>query len=150
MTAQTITGIGAEVAAKIGLVPSARAAGAVNGTGIDRRGFNSCVLIAKTGAVAGAPSAQTFDAKLQHSDTVGGTYADFVPSVPQPSPSGAVAQIAAADTIKKRSIDLRTAKAFIRVVGTTAFTGGTTPTMESDATLVLGGADTLPTAADDA
>ncbi len=149
MTAQTITGIGAEVAAKIGLVPAARAAGAVNGTGIDRRGFNSCVLVAKTGALAGTPTTQTFDAKLQHSDTLAGVYADFVPSVPQPTPSGAVAQITTADTIKKRSIDLKTAKAFIRVVGTTAFTGGTTPTMGSDATLILGGADVLPTAADE-
>lgn len=148
MTAQTITGIGPEVASRIGLDPAARAAGTVNGTGIDRRGFNSCALIGQTGAITGAPSAQTLDLKLQHSDTVGGTYADYVPSIPQPSPSGAVAQITAASTVKKRSIDLKTAKAFIRVVGVTGFTAGTTPTMESSATIVLGGADVLPIADD--
>lgn len=148
MTAQTITGIGPEVATRIGLDPAARSAGAANGTGIDRRGFNSCALVGQTGAVTGAPSAQSVDFKLQHSDTLGGTYTDFTPSIPQPSPTGALAQIAAASTVKKRSIDLKTAKAFIRVVGTTAFTGGTTPTLFSSALLVLGGADVQPIADD--
>jgi hypothetical protein len=144
MTAQTITGIGNEVASRIGLDPSARSAGAANGTGIDRTGFNSCALIALAGAVTGAPSAQTFDVKLQHADTLGGSYTDFVPSIPQPSPTGAVAQLTAASSLKKRSIDLKTAKKFIRAVGTVAFTGGTAPTLNTSAVIVLGGADTLP------
>jgi hypothetical protein len=148
MTAQTITGVGPEVSTKIGLDAAARSAGAVNGTGIDRRGFNSCVLVAQTGAVSGAPSAQTFDVKLQHSDTLGGTYTDFTPSVPNPGASGAVAQITAASAVKKRSIDLKTAKPFIRAVGTTGFTGGTAPTLLSSALIVLGGADVLPIADD--
>jgi hypothetical protein len=148
MTAQTITGVGAEVATRIGLDPSARSAGTANGTGIDRQGFNSCVLVGQTGAVTGAPSAQTADFKLQHSDALGGTYTDYTPSVPAPGGTGALAQIAAASTIKKRSIDLKTAKQFIRVVCVTAFTGGTTPTLNSAAALVLGGADVLPIADD--
>lgn len=148
MATQTITGIGPEVAPRIGLVPEARAAGTANGTGIDRRGFNSCALIGQTGAITGAPAAQTLDLKLQHSDTVGGTYTDYVPSIPQPSPSGAVAQLTAASSVKKRSIDLKTAKAFIRATGVTAFTAGTAPTMLSSATIVLGGADVLPIADD--
>ena len=149
MTAQTISGVGGEVRCAIGNDPAARSAGAANGTGIDRQGFNSCVLVGKTGAVTGAPSAQTADFKLQHSDTQGGTYTDYTPSVPQPSPSGAVAQITAASTIKKRSIDLKTAKRWIRAVCTVAFTGGTSPTLFTDSTIVLGGADTLPTTADE-
>ncbi len=148
MTAQSITGVGPEVATRIGIDPSARSAGTATGTGIDRRGFNSCVLVGQTGAVTGAPSVQTVDFKLQHSDTLGGSYTDYTPSIPQPSPTGALAQIAAASTVKKRSIDLKTAKAFIRVSATTAFTGGTTPTLNSSALLVLGGADVLPIADD--
>ncbi|MDP2275293.1 MAG: hypothetical protein Q8K32_31395 [Archangium sp.] len=148
MTAQTITGIGPEIASKVGLEPAARVAGAVNGTGFDRRGFNSLALIGVTGAVSGAPSTQAVDFKLQHSDTLGGTYADFVPSIPQPGATGALAQITAVSAVKKRSVDIKTAKAFMRVVGTTAFTGGTAPTLLSSAVVVLGGADVLPIADD--
>ncbi len=148
MSAQTITGVGPEIATRIGLEPAARAAGTVTGTGVDRRGFNSVALVAQTGAETGAPSARTADFKLQHSDTLGGTYVDFTPSIPQPAPSGAVAQITAASVVKKRSIDLKTAKAFVRVSSTNAFTGGTAPTLLTSALLVLGGADTLPIADD--
>lgn len=148
MSAQTISGVGPEVATRVGLVPAARAAGTVNGTGFSRRGYNSCVLVGITGAESGSPSARSVDFKLQHSDTLGGTYADFTPSVPNPGGTGALAQIAAVDTLKKRSIDLKTAKEFIRVVGTSAFTAGTAPTLLSAAIVVLGGADTLPIADD--
>lgn len=148
MSAQTITGVGAEVASRIGLDPAARSAGAVNGTGIDRTGFNSCVLIGQAGAVTGAPSAQTVDYKLQHSDLIGSGYVDYTPSIPNPGGTGAVAQLTAVSTVKKRSIDLKTAKQFIRVVGTVGFTGGTTPTLNTSAIIVLGGADVLPIADD--
>jgi hypothetical protein len=146
MSAQNISGIGAEAAPRIGLAPQALAAGTVNGTGIDRRGFNSCKLVAKTGATSGTPTSFTEDVKLQHADTVGGTYTDYTPSVPNPGGSGAVGQITAANTIRDRAIDLKTAKAFIRAVATTAFVGGTAPTVLCDVTIILGGADTLPIA----
>lgn len=148
MTAQTISGVGAEVAARTGIVPAARTAGSTNGTGFDRRGFNSCVLITQTGAETGGPSARTYDAKLQHSDTLGGTYTDYTPSIPQPGATGAAPQIAAANTTKKRSIDLKSAKAFIRVADTVALTGGSSPTLAVGAVVVLGGADVLPIADD--
>lgn len=148
MSAQTISGVGPEVATRIGILPAARTVGTVNGTGFSRKGFNSCVLIGITGAETGGPSARSADFKLQHSDTVGGTYADYTPSVPNPGATGALAQIAAVDTIKKRSIDLKTAKEFIRVVDTTAFTGGSSPSLISGAVVVLGGADVLPIADD--
>lgn len=148
MSAQTITGIGQEVATRIGIDPAARSAGTANGTGIDRTGFNSVLLVGQTGAETGSPTARTVDFKIQHSDVVGSGYVDFTPSIPNPGGTGALAQIAAVSTIKKRSIDLKTAKQFIRVFATTAFTGGTSPTLLSSATLVLGGADTLPIADD--
>lgn len=149
MTAQTISGVGAEVLCRIGIEPAARVPGTFFGTGIDRTGFNSCVLIGKVGAVTGAPSAQTADFKLQHSDTLGGTYTDFTPTVPKPGGTGAVAQLTAVQSIKKRTIDLKSAHRFVRAFVTVALTGGSSPTLFSDATLVFGGADTLPTTADE-
>lgn len=149
MTAQTISGVGAEVLCRTGIDPAARVAGTSNGVGIDRMGFNSCVLIGKAGAVTGAPSALTADFKLQHADTLAGSYADYTPTVPSPGGTGAVAVLNAVSSIKKRTIDLKAARRFIRVFCTVGFTGGTAPTLFSDATLVLGGADTLPTTADE-
>ena len=148
MTAQTISGVGPEIATRLALEPAARAVGAFNGVAIDRLGFNSCAVAAIVGAVTGAPSAQTLDVKLQHSDTSGGTYVDFTPSIPQPTPTGAVSQITAVSSAKKRSIDLKTAKRWIRVVATHGFTGGTSPTLNSAVVVVLGGSDTLPIADD--
>lgn len=142
MSAQNISGVGLEVATRIGVDPSARSAGADNGTGIDRQGFNSCVLVAQAGAVTGAPSAQTLAVKLQHSDAQGSGFVDFTPD--GTAPSGAVAQVTAASSVKKRSINLRTAKRYIRAVATVGFTGGTTPTLNSSALIVLGGADVVP------
>ena len=135
------TGPGPEVKNQIGTVPAASAAGVVNGTGVDRRGFNFAILEAQTGALTGAPTTQTLDAKIQHCATLGGTYADFVPGV---AGSGAVSQISAANTRKRKQIDLRGALPFVRVVTTTGFTGGTTPTMANVVTLQLAGADLLP------
>lgn len=140
------TGPGPEVKNQIGTVPAASAAGAVNGTGVDRRGFNFAILEAVTGAVTGAPTTQTLDAKIQHCATLGGTYADYVPGA---AGSGAVAQITAINTRKRKQIDLRGALPFVRVVSTTAFTGGTSPTLANYVGLQLSGADVLPAQADD-
>lgn len=140
------SGPGPEVKNQIGTVPAASAAGTVNGTGVDRRGFNFAILEAQTGAVTGAPAAQTLDAKLQHADTLGGSYTDFVPGA---AGSGAVAQITAVNSRKRKQIDLRGAKPFVRAVATVGFTGGTAPTLANVVTLQLSGADALPAQADD-
>lgn len=146
MSAQTISGVGLEVATRIGVDPAERSAGAANGTGIDRQGFNSCVLVAQSGAVTGAPSAQTLDVKLQHSDAQGSGFVDYQPD--GTAASGAVAQVTAASSAKKRSINLRGAKRYIRAVATVGFTGGSSPTLHSSALIVLGGADVVPVADD--
>lgn len=140
------SGPGPEVKNQIGTVPAASAAGTVNGTGVDRRGFNFAILEAQTGAATGTPTTQALDAKLQHADTLAGSYTDYVPGA---AGSGAVAQITAVNSRKRKQIDLRGAKAFVRVVTTTAFTGGTTPTLANVVTLQLSGADALPAQADD-
>lgn len=146
MSIMNQSGPGPEVKNQIGTVPAASAAGATNGTGVDRKGFNFAILEAQTGAVTGAPSTQTLDAKIQHSATLGGTYSDFVPGA---AGSGAVAQITTVNTRKRKTIDLRGALPFVRVVSTVGFTGGTSPTLANVVTLQLAGADVLPAQADD-
>jgi hypothetical protein len=141
------SGQGPELKFQIGTPPVAAAAGVVNGTGIDRLGANFCVLESVTGAVTGAPTTQTQDVKLQHSDALGSGYVDFLPG--GVAAAGAVAQITAANSRKRKQIDLRGAKRYIRAVTTTAFTGGTTPTLASYVAVVLGGYDVLPPQVDD-
>lgn len=146
MSMTQMTGIGPEVKMAIGLVPAARSAGTANGTGVDRTGFHSMVLEAVTGAATGSPSAQTLDVKLQHSAD-NSSWSDFQPE--GTAASGAVAQIAADSTRKRKSINLTGAKQYVRAVGVTAFTGGTSPTLPSAVVMVLGGAVEQPAQSDD-
>lgn len=116
--------------------PEDSAAATITGAAIDRTGFNSCVLHASAGAVTGAPSAQTVDAKIQDSATSGGSFVDFA--------GGAITQITTVDSDAEVDIDLSGAKAFIKVVVTVGFTGGTTPTIPVASTLALGGSEIEP------
>jgi hypothetical protein len=141
------SGPGPEVKNQLGTVPAASSAGTVNGTGIDRRGFNFLILEAQTGVATGTPTSFTMDVKLQHSDVVGSGYADFQPG--GVAIAGAVAQITAVSSRKRKQIDLRGAKAFVRVVNVIAFVGGTSPTLANVATMQLSGADVLPAQLDD-
>ena len=77
---------------------------------------------------------------------MGGSYTDWVPGA---AGSGAVAQITAVSTRKRKEVDLRGAKQFIRLSATTVFTGGTSPTLFQSASICLSGADTQPAQADD-
>lgn len=145
MSNLNVTGPGPELKLAIGTPPAASAAGTVNGTGVDRTGFCSCVLESVTGALTGAPATQTQDVKLQDSaDNI--SFADFAPAG---TGSGAVAQITSANTRKRKSINLAGARQYIRAVTAVAFTGGTSPTMGSYAALILGAADKLAAQADD-
>jgi len=108
---------------------------AIEGPAIDRTGFLSAVLHGRTGAVTGAPTAQTYDLKLQESAD-GSTWTDI--------PGAAITQITAADTEADVNVNLAGAEKYIRAVGTVTFTGGTTPTLQVAATVILGGADVKP------
>jgi len=77
--------------------PQAAAAGTVNGLSIDRLGFEDAVLLVSAGAVAGAPTAQTVDVKIQDSAD-GTTWVDVA--------GLAVEQITAGDTSKELGINL--------------------------------------------
>lgn len=149
---ETISGIGPSLKFAGGVLggsipPTAPAAGTVNGTGIDRLGLSSAVIEVETGAVTGGPTTQTLDVKIQHSDVLGSGYVDFQPA--GTAASGAVAQLTAVNTRKRKSVDLRAAKRYVRLVAVTAFTGGASPTWFQSAKLVFGGADQLPAQADD-
>jgi hypothetical protein len=131
------TDVGAEVKVVAGFSPRASAGEVINGAAINRQDFQSCVLHARSGAVSGAPTAVTYDARLQESaDGITG-WTDI--------PGAAVEQITAADTEKHVNVNLAGVKPYIRVVGTVAFTGGTSPTLNVAATVVLGGAVVKPT-----
>lgn len=132
----SLTDVGAEIKAVAGFSPQAAAAGAINGTAIDRLGFQSAVLHGRTGAATGTPTSQTYDLKLQ--DSADGTtgWADIAGS--------AITQITAVNTEAEKDVNLSGAKRYVRAVGTVAFVGGTTPTLLVASALVLGGASELP------
>jgi len=127
--------IGALIKAFLGVAPGARSAGAVNGPAIDRMGYGSATITVVTGAETGTPSARSSTCKLQDSADGSTGWADI---------AGASVAVAAVDSVGEVDVNLAGAKRYVRVVNTTAFTGGTSPTLLSSATLVLGGADKLP------
>lgn len=141
MSTPNVSGIGPEIKIVTGTPPLAQTATAVNGTGIDRLGFDSCVLDVEAGAVTGGPSAFTLDSKIQHSDASGSGYADLS--------GAAIPQITAASSRKRVTVNLKGAKRYVRVVTTVTLTGGTSPTCPNAAIVVLGAPDSLPAQADD-
>lgn len=151
MSNLNVSGPGAEIKIVNGTPPAASAAGAVVGanytTGVDRLGANFVVLDAATGALTGGPATQTLDVKLQHSDLIGSAYVDYAPG--GVAAAGAVAQITAANARKRKQIDIRGAKRFVRVSTTTGFTGGASPTMANSVEMIFGGFDVLPAQVDD-
>ena len=140
--------IGSQIRMLGSVAPGDRAAGAVNGTGIDRmvaesgKGYLSCVLFVQTGAASGSPTAQTVDAKIQDSAD-NSTFADYTD--PTTAAAAAITQITADSTNREKDVNLSNAKRYVRVVLTVAFTGGTSPLWECNACLALGGSATSNT-----
>lgn len=132
----------------IGTVPAAASAGTRNGSAINRRlsGSNalalSATLVAVTGAATGTPTTQTLDAKIQDSADGSTGWADYIP--PDQATVGAITQITAVNTVGDVDVNLAGAKQYIRVVEVLAFTGGTTPTLGVQTTVILGGFDRTP------
>ncbi len=126
--------------------PALSAAGTRNGSTIDRAVpggvlYRSATLHTTTGAIAGSPTAQTVDAKVQHSAD-GSTWADY--TQPGAGSAAAITQITAANQSGELDINLEGARRYIRVVETVAFTGGTSPTIGVCSSFILAGADRLP------
>lgn len=121
-----------------GIAPQDSAAATINGASHDRQGYLSALLVAKNGAPSGTPTSYSVDAKIQDSADGSTGWADFA--------GASVTQITADDTDRAKAVDLSGAKRYIRVVVTVAFVGGTSPKVEVDADVILGGTDTLPAA----
>jgi predicted S18 family serine protease len=111
----------------------------INGTGIDRRGKNSCVVFAKAGTATGSPSSFTFDVEIEHSTAQGSGFAD-------PSTSHDLTQITANGGSAYLDIDLSGYNRYVRVNATVALTGGSSPKLPIAVGIILGGSDTLPVA----
>lgn len=137
--------IGAFIAAVTGVLPQAASA-AVNGTAIDRFAHNlplSCVLAHAVGADTGAPSGVSVVTKLQHSPD-GSTWSDY--TQPGDSSVAETAALTAVNTQNSFNVDLSSADRWIRPVTTPTLTGGTSPTIEVCATVILGGEAQAPAA----
>ncbi len=142
MNVATQRNIGAFVAVATSVQPQAASA-AVNGGSIDRVSHSmaqSCVLHTAVGAESGAPSAISVSSVLQHSpdDT---TWTNYLPDGVTTAQSAA---LTAANTENGLAVDLTAAYRYIRVVTTPVLTGGTSPTVEVVADVILGGENTLP------
>lgn len=125
------------------LAPASNAAGTRNGGPINVSAFQSAVLVANIGAASGTPTtlSVTYAVQTSANGTSGWTALKDV--------DGADVTLAAtaAGAAYEKDINLTYApadSAFIRVVETVAFTGGTAPAVVSGAVLVLGGAQKLP------
>jgi hypothetical protein len=109
------------------------ASSAQTSAAIDTQGYNSAVVVVTNGAATGSPTSYTVDAKVQHSDTSGGTYTDVS--------GAAITQITADNkiaTIRLEGLGGASVKRFIKVVVTPALTGGTSPKALIAATVHLG------------
>ena len=130
------TDAGVLVAPRSGTPPAEVSAGTRNGTAINRIGFDSCVLVAQSGAASGGPSAFTLDAKLQDSADGATGWADIT--------GAAVQQITTANGIARVNVSLPTARRFVRVVEAVTLTGGSGPKLGAACSLVLCGPDEIP------
>ncbi|CAM4166265.1 hypothetical protein G4177_06130 [Corallococcus sp. ZKHCc1 1396] len=125
------------------LPPAAQAAGTRNGTAIDVSQFQSGVLVANIGASTGTPTTLSVTYSLEASvdGTTGWTAVVDL--------DGNALQVASTAGGKAVELDfnlqlLKADHAFLRVKEVTAFTGGTSPTLFSGVSLVLGGGQRLP------
>jgi len=128
--------IGSHVKVLNAVPPQDAAAGAINGTGIDRTPYESAVLHLAVKDASGTPSAQSVPAKVQHSDD-DSTYVDVT--------GATIAALTTDNAQASLKINLAGYKKFVRAVVTPAFTGGTTPKIEVVATWVFGGPTVIPT-----
>lgn len=102
-----------------------------NGTGKDASRLQALSVLIVLGAVSG--TSPTYDAKLQESDTVGGTYTDIAGAVIPQKTTGDANTVLPILTVKP-------GKRFVRLVETL---GGTTPSF-TRSVVFIGPADKTP------
>lgn len=138
--------IGATIATKRQIPPAVYVPGTTDGTGVDRSLIGmpmSCKLVASSGATVGAITA---DVKLQDSAD-NSAWADYVPprgptgTTPGVAADGAAPQLTGANQLTEKSIDLSSARKYVRARSVVAG-GGTSLAVEAH--IVFGAGDTLP------
>ncbi|QSQ24857.1 hypothetical protein JY651_07925 [Pyxidicoccus parkwayensis] len=125
------------------LAPAQQAEGNRNGAAFDVSKYGSGTLVVNMGAVAGTPSATSISYALQTSPDGTNGWA------PLKNVDGAdvVLTFTAGGTCKELDFDLQYVNQehhHLRVVETVDFTGGTTPSVVTGATLTFGGSNRLP------
>lgn len=107
-----------------------------NGAAINRQGYQSALLAVDVGATEGTPDSFTVDVLLQESadGSTGWTEVD----------DSAITTITAINTSQVKAVNLAGLKQYVRAVAAVEFVNGTSPKVLMAASLILGGADTLP------
>lgn len=111
----------------------------VEGTGVDRLGYESVVFVLSTNKTAGVPTGLTITAKIQESSD-NSTFTDIT------SASGTHVITNSATHVDVEIADATTTKRYIRGYVSGAYTGGT-PITTVDGVLILGSPKNYPTTA---
>ena len=136
--------IGALVDVVTSVLPQAAAAGTINGASIDRVAHGlagSAVIHQVTGAETGTPTTVSVQTNVQHAPD-NSTWTNYIP--PGASTVAETAAVTAINTDASVAVDLSAAQRYVRVQTVVAFTGGTSPTIEVAADIVLAGERVLP------
>lgn len=137
--------IGALVVVATSIRPQSSSGGTINGASVDRFAHGmplSCVLHQMVGTVSGAPASLSVQTTLQHSAD-GSTWSNY-------EPDGATVQqtavLAAANSENSVAIDLVMANRYVCASMAVALPGGTSPSVQVAADLVIAGAPISPEA----
>lgn len=110
-------------------------AGTIAGLWLDRSEFKSAVVGLATGAVTGAPTAQSVTVTLKTSDASDGTGAVDLKDM---DGNAVTIALTTGSAVIDKDVDLLGAKKYIGVSVVTAFTGGTTPAVPVNLFVALG------------
>ena len=128
--------LGEQIQDTSGLDPIASTGATHNGKVLNRELFNTIVWLVQGGATTGTPTSFTVDAKVQESDASDGT--GMTDAAVGDFGGVAITQQTAASFAVELESDLQKLKKFVRIVVTTAFVGGTSPTIPVDVCATLG------------
>lgn len=121
------------VKVNIGLTPDIYTADKTDMTGIDTKGFDVGMLVVNAGTIDTADADETYAVKVYESDALASGYTD----------TGISITVTASNTVQKVAIpNLNTTRK--RYLQVQLDVGGTTPSFEGSAEVVLGGAASGP------
>ena len=129
-----------QLSPQVGLRPQALVAGAANGEVIDTQGYGAALVTVVTGAVTGTPTTSAVNVKWQHGEEDDLSDAADATAASQRDDAAVSADITdpAEDKEVTFLVDLGALNRYGRVVVTPAFSGGSTPAVETEVTVTLG------------